>query len=250
MALDVNQIAALLGAGGTDLGKTPDWRKTLKAILKNPSILSTLQASATAATQPLAQYSSDQNYVGEKDYSKLINTVKQRWEMQGTKYKDFIDAYSAKLAETGGGAGMTKFNNEFESNLNGVAQSYGLDAGELSDLKKMMDKESKSFLNEQGRIERENYKAYSALKAKQGTAGDYMKKVTGVSGLENVAVTPEQLLSQRTGAMQKKLEKTWGAEGAAKLLASYQPKIKKRLAKTNPLLATLPSAIKKTVLGG
>lgn len=254
MALSAEQIAALLGAGKTNLGKSPDWRKSLLAIINKPSSLTALRGSAES--QAVTSYDPAQSYLDEQNRVKMINKTKQRWKMMGSQYDNLVEDYSAMLKQTGGaGDFQTYIDQMMTDKLPEFSQKYGLDPAALTSVVTELNKDKKSFLTEESRIQRDNMKAFYQ---KKRSAADIMKGATGISGLENVAATPEELLSIRTRQAAESLlnrpsaghSKETAADRSAyvqKLIKDYGYLIKKEVKGVkNPLAYTLGSAIKKT----
>lgn len=243
MALTADQIAAMLGGGKSVAPQ--NWRKTMLAILKNPSVLQSLQTEARDMDESLYQFDPTESY----DPS-AMNTVVQRYQMQGEKYKPFVDEYFATLAKTGGSPEFTEYNNYLTENADAEAARFGLDRSEFDDLKNSMEKEQKAFLSQQAQVQQKNMaefmkkrKAAGATGTSGKVAGSYLRKKTGISGLEDVS------LMDPLEYVKDKFTQQFGKVRAEELMTKYNVKQQVNKSKFNPLVYGLAKAVKKTVSG-
>lgn len=243
MALTPDQIAALLGGGKN--AAPQNWRKTMLAFLKNPSLLSGLQSQASEMDQSLYQFDPTKVY----DPS-AMNPVVQRYQMQGEKYKPFVDEYFATLAKTGGSPEFTKYKNYLTENADAEAARFGLDRNEFDDIKGAMDTEQKSFLSNQAQVQQKQMAEFMKQRKAAGAVGSmgkvsdaYLKKRTGLSGLEDVSMMDPMAY------VKDKFTSQFGKTRAEELIAKLGVEQQVKKSKFNPLVYGLAKAVKKTVSG-
>ena len=187
------QIVAAIEASGGDLGSTGlSQKQILTAFLSSPNLIKQFQETAGEAVSPYQQF--DPEYVYNPTEVPTSNSVVYKYLSMGPKYQSFVQDYWKDIAKDTSPAGINQTVTKVREGVPVLAKKYGLSEEEINDiLQPMQDpKEIQSFQKAEASRQKKQFEAYNAQKVKLGVTnpetakGDYLKKITGLSGLADI----------------------------------------------------------------
>lgn len=185
------QIVAAIEASGGDLGSTGlSQKQILTAFLSSPNLIKQFQETAGEAVSPYQQFDPTHVY----NPTEVANSVQYKYMTMGEKYQPFVKDYWAAIARDPSPAGVTQTLDAFRKNISAAPKQYGLSEEEINSiLTPMQDpKEIESFRKAEATRQKAQFKAFNTQKVKLGLTnpetakGDYLKKITGLSGLADI----------------------------------------------------------------
>lgn len=185
------QILQVIELNGNDLASTGLSKKQiLSAFLSSPNLIQKFQETADTAVSPYQQF--DPNHVYNP--TEISNTVQYKYlTLGGAKAAPFVKDYWAKIAADPSTAGVTQTVDTFRKNISAAPEVYGLSEEEINAILQPMSDpdEIESFRKAEASRQKKQFTAYNQQKIKLGVTssetakGDYLKKITGLTGLDS-----------------------------------------------------------------
>lgn len=234
-------------------------RQLLGVLLKNPSVIGKLQEFGTQAVEPLTRFDPSQVY----DPKSAVNTVAFKYAQMGPKYSQLVQDFWNTVAQTGNSPDFEEYYKTLAlDNPKAQAEKYGLDVNEFSTVVDAMNKDRAKFMTAETSRQKAQMAAFLEARKKKGITtpvgqggevGQYLKEVTGVGGLGDVATSLEDFSKKKSDDFKKSLiAQGFSAPRADVLAEDFSKKLlsKAKKQKVNPVAFSAADLVRKTLLGG
>lgn len=249
--LSAEQILAALEAGGSTESVNP--LRVLLALATNPERLAALRSSGREVVDQYSQFDPEFDY----DPAANVNTTLVRYRMMPSEYQGLIKKFFDTAAATGGNKKLMAQARKQLLLDNSLVPDQ---SSRESLLNQMMD-DVDNFVSDEASRQKKQYSAFMEFRKNKGftsmnpeeATGQYLASRTGVTGLEGIATSIDELAKQKSNEFRKAMIARGKSEQRAseltdQFLKTFTAKAKEK--KINPALVGITSVLKKNLLGG